>query len=146
MSWILNDESIYSDNQVVKFIESGDAKIVFLDGPSMCGKTALIKRVDCAKNVIIAAERIAETTLKYLEEGYISDEIKNAEIVFFEDIDISLSGRPVTQEVFCDFIVKIARQKTVVLTGISLRERLQVIFLQNPLGATGYGFFEYRNN
>lgn len=146
VAWMLDGKSIYYDDQVIKLIEDGTPKIVFLDGPSMCGKTSLIKRVDPAKIKIVKSDKIAEIIMEYLEEKQVSDEIKDADIVYFDDVDMTLCGKPVTQEEFTNFIVNKLSRKTVVLIGISLRERLKGMFRRNSLEMVGYSYFEYCEN
>lgn len=111
-------------------------KLSILDGPSMCGKTRFLKS--------LPAEITSITGLYLLVEDYVAglrrfvkdhDALlayktnliekyrKKGQILCFEDIDMTLAGKPATQEEVAFLLRSIIEKDTVILTGIDIDKR-----------------------
>ena len=133
----------YSGRDLQDFFASLPKGIYCLDGPSLCGKTALLRRLEAESGRAVSRvnyEFVPEYLLRNYLPGYEDAEAKTeCEIFIVEDIDL-LAGKESTLEGGADLFNHLAATRTVILSGIDLRRRVPqlVVRLNSPT------FFRFR--
>jgi len=116
---------------------NGDWPVVILDGPSACGKTAILHRIRdeySDKNVtIIPARDVADDMLRWVVDlrGDVmsfAERFKGIDVLCIEDADMALRGKEATQFEMAQLVKCIIDHATVIFTGIGVEERLPVLY------------------
>lgn len=142
--WYLtsNPSSTYSCKELAQTISSEHSCVTVLDGPSGCGKTFLLHMLQRNGGQIILSNYVVEKLIKKIKASNYSRQLFAMELakkcidctmVCFDDIDLPLKGKPETQIEIAYLITTLADIKKVVLAGIELSDRCDILikYLQN---------------
>ena len=141
--WLVgNNSELLSDSRLIQYLLESPNRIFCIDGPSMCGKTSILKKLPDSMTEIetdeLFADRIYKNyqskeprSIKQMADDYMKD------IVCIEDVDF-LGGRPQTASVCADMLNIIAERSKVILTGIELKKNIPELIrmLRDPVMIT----------
>ncbi len=126
-------KDIYHQEDIVFCIISKQSGIVFLEGPSCCGKTKVIKEIKkrLKDTCVITGEQfytyVLEDAKNATQHSSFLQDFKNCSCICIDDIDF-YGGRPYTEREFARLFSCIGETSVVVITGIKLKEKLSVMF------------------
>ena len=128
--WKLKESGVlYTDEQVRAYIERLPERVILLEGPTMCGKTRLIKEVRAEGKQIISAETMHDAVLYIAksDNGSFVEAMMSAfsfyPLLCVEDADLIFSGREFTAAAIESFIVEYVKAHTAVFTGLRFTDR-----------------------
>lgn len=133
MWYDLTDKEALTDEALLERLKEYDHQIVLLEGPTGCGKTRLLRKLeqeDARQTLILSEERFVRSLLA--ECGAKEGEwpfhklTERFGIVCIEEADM-MTGKEHTQEAAAQLISAAARQALVIVTGIRLRERVATL-------------------
>lgn len=149
--WYLDSHpcELLSDNELEEAILRTTNRIIILDGPSGCGKTFFLRRLKDEKRAVrIPIHEIIEKMIKIIKMQEYSTasfssrlllDIKEAPIVCFDDVDLSLGAKEAVQTEVASILQKLSSKKKIVLAGICVKERCEhLMILLSNLGVEYY--------
>lgn len=125
-------------DELTEIISAAENGVIFLEGPSACGKTHLLRelRDTTGKNVRILSyeDIVSKMTEQIHEEAYtinkFADELQ-CDILCIEDVDF-LCGKSLTQKELALLALRLSEHSLVIFTGIKLQMRVPYILMNFP--------------
>lgn len=125
-------------DELTDIITATENGVIFLEGPSACGKTHLLKELHNAtdRNVRILSyeDIISRMTEQISEKTYttrkLADELQ-CDILCIEDVDF-LCGKSSTQNELAALAFHLSEHSLVIFTGIKLQMRVPHILMHFP--------------
>ena len=139
---------IYNHAQLENEIISSSKRGFFIDGPTGCGKTFFLKHMKsddlCISPFCVILEGLSEHVKceESIEKYYAELEQRfSCKVLGLEDIDYSLAGKELTQNVIADLLNRLSCSRKIILTGIGIDKRCDNLL--SSIGASNYGYFLY---
>lgn len=141
---VRSDRDIQLETEILQCWE----RIIFLDGPTGCGKTRFLKGLQAEGVLIVPMQELLETLIGCLQQNKARADIYRAidaaypcKILCLEDIDLSLAGKPATQEEVAIMLRRLSDTRKIILTGISLQDRCSVLL--DRIGEVSFKYFDF---
>lgn len=125
-------------DELTDIISATENGVIFLEGPSACGKTHLLKELHnvTGRNVrILSYEDIISRMTEQIEDSThtlstLANELQ-CDILCIEDVDF-LCGRSITQQELALLAFRLSEHSLVIFTGIKLQMRVPHILMRFP--------------
>lgn len=125
----------------------GPKQIIFIDGPTGCGKTELMRRVDSRYKMRLPANLLTESLLfdskidyNYRLLHYLFSQL-GLQTLLIEDVDVSFGGMNALQQLTADFLNLIRDRYGIVMTGWDIRQNCRVLL--DGLSSENCLYFRY---
>ena len=123
-----------TSDELYEYLCSLKTGVVFIEGPSSCGKTTLLRKIERE-----SAKKVFRTGYMYIVEYVLKEcgaQIQKTreefghsfdnDILCFEDIDF-LGGREVTQIRLAELLDKLSQSRLIIMSGIQLEARIAAL-------------------
>lgn len=123
----------FSNEELLWYILGKSAGNIFLDAPSMEGKSKLVKSVKeySYSTFIMTGEHFYDFIISNCVGGTSKfntlNNIKTHKYICIEDLDF-LGGRPNTEKEMAQIINELSKTSVLIITGIELKKRLETMF------------------
>lgn len=116
----------FETEELLGYIMRQKHKIIFIDGPSNCGKTNMLKNLKaCVYNTImVSGENFYSTIIKNIEYENPFELDRETEFLVIEDLDY-FGGRPRTEKFMAHILSLLSNDVVVVVSGINIQRKME---------------------